>query len=104
MFYPALPGAATVRGGVRGTGAGRPPHIKTARATTGAGPTAPDADEGRGAFRGTFDGKTVSLELGSRANGRPESGSDRFGLITTWTTANAQRGFFFFFFYLPTMN
>jgi hypothetical protein len=91
LFYPAY----RVRGDGQGYAGGKDrPHIlPDGKSHDWALTYDPLAADGRGQMAVTFDGKTVSLDLG--ANDRKTGARfDRFGLITTWIDGNAQRVFF----------
>lgn len=91
LFYPAY----RVNGDGQGyaTGADRPHILPDGKGHDWALAYDPAAADGRGRVVVTFDGKSVSLDLGA---GDRKTGArfDRFGLVTTWIDGNAQRIYF----------
>lgn len=91
LFYPAY----RVRGDGQGyaNGADRPHILPDGKSHDWSLAYDPAAADGRGRIVVTFDGKSVSLDLGA---GDRKTGArfDRFGLVTTWIDGNAQRVYF----------
>jgi hypothetical protein len=91
LFYPAY----RVRGDGQGyaNGADRPHILPDGKSHDWALTYDPTAANGRGRMVVTFDGKSVSLDLGADDR-KTGARFDRFGLITTWIDGNAQRIYF----------
>lgn len=91
LFYPAY----RVRGDGQGyaNGPDRPHILPDGKSHDWSLTYDPTAADARGRMVVTFDGKSVSLDLGA---GDRKTGArfDRFGLVTTWIDGNAQRVYF----------